>query len=61
MIVRVESCWGGGDRFYFRLTLPDGRREIVTGDRWSRKLATIALDLLELHAIPRRSVRFSHR
>jgi len=62
MRVKVESCWGGGDRFYFRLILPDGSREHVPGERWCRKVASDALDVLEnVYGYARGRVRFGHR
>jgi len=60
MTVKVEACWGGGDNFYFRLTLPNGTREFVSGDTWNRSKASAARDLLEnVYHIPRRNVRFA--
>lgn len=66
MKVKVEGCWSGGEKFSFRLTFKDrwGRwhREGVSGQDWTRKIASEALDILEsLYNIPRRTVRFSHR
>ena len=46
MKVFVEMEWTGGDRYYFRLTLPDGRNYRVSGDDWNRKTASAARDLL---------------
>lgn len=62
MNVEVERCWGGNNRCYFRLTLPDGSRETVTGGSWwTRATATEALNLLEvLYGVQRRGVRFVH-
>ena len=62
MRIKVESCWNGGDRHYFRLTLPNGDRESITGYTWTRSTATEALDLLEsLYGYIRRSIRFDVR
>lgn len=46
MIIKVEACWGGHNS-YFRINLPDGRRERVSGDNWDRSTAKETLDLLE--------------
>lgn len=60
MKVRVEHCWGG-NRSYFRLTLPNGERELLRGDTWTRKIASEALDIAErLYGANRNSVRFIH-
>jgi hypothetical protein len=62
MRIRVESCWNGGKSLYFRLTLPDGSRETVGGERWTRSVASEALDLLEaLYHLKRRSIRLDVR
>lgn len=64
MKVKVEACWAGGERHYFRLTLPDGRREQVTPaspQHWDRAVATEALDILEnVYHLDRSKVRFDH-
>ena len=60
-IIRVERCWNGGTRFSFRLTMPDGSRESVTGEEWTRKVAGEALNIAEhVYGYDRRNVRFSH-
>jgi hypothetical protein len=62
MRVHVEACWGGGSIHYFRLTLPDGRRERVRGERWDRATAATARDILQhLYHIKRHSIRFRVR
>lgn len=62
MIVKVERCWGGGEKLYFRLTMPCGSRESVIGEVWDRKTASEALDIVEkLYGANRRSVRFKHK
>lgn len=60
MIVKVESCWGGGDR-YQRLTLPDGLRLTIQKEDWNRKAASEALDLIgvERPRVLRKSIRFN--
>lgn len=61
MVVRVERCWGGGDKYYFRLTMPNGSRECISGEKWTRAVASEALDLLEgVYHLPRRNIRFYH-
>lgn len=60
--IKVESCWGGGERFSFRLTFPDGSRESISGDTWTRKTASQALDIAEhVYGYDRRNVRFEVR
>jgi hypothetical protein len=60
MTVKVESTWGSHEGF--RLTMPNGDRETLRGFRWTRKLATQALDLLEhVYGFQRSSVRFDVR
>ena len=62
MIIKVESCWGGNNHYTFRLTTPDGSREYVRGDEWSRKLASEALDIFEkVYGLSRRKIRFDVR
>ena len=46
MRVSVELEWAGGDKYYFRLTLPDGRRYRVRGEVWNREASSAARDLL---------------
>lgn len=64
MIVNVEACWPGHGVTSFRLRwtyrgIPACER--VSGERWTRKVATEALDLLEqVYKLPRRSIRFRH-
>ena len=60
MQVTVEATWSGGERYGFRLTLPDGRRANLRGDTWNLKTASEALDLLcvEFRGIPRSQIRF---
>jgi len=62
MKVKAEmTC--GGSVFRFRLTLPDGRRTVLRvdeGEGWSRRVATRALNLLQIEfpELARRSIRF---
>ena len=58
MTIHVESCWGGVNRLYFRLSW-GGHRATINGEVWSRSLASQALDLLEhCYGLTRRNVRF---
>lgn len=62
MRVQVESCWSGGDRYYFRCTLPDGTRILLghntDGDPWCREYAAQLRDVLERErGVNRNSVR----
>lgn len=60
MRIRVDACWAG-TRCYFRLTLPDGSRECLRGEYWSRALSSEALDKLEaLYGLRRSAIRFVH-
>jgi hypothetical protein len=60
MIVKVEACWNGNNHYTFRLTMPDGSREYVTGLEWTRTLASNALTMLEnVYGYNRRRIRFS--
>lgn len=62
MVVKVERCWAGGEKYYFLLTIPpNGSRERISGEKWTRETATEALDLLEkVYHFPRRNIRFYH-
>ena len=61
MKIKVESCWSGGDKFSFRLTLPNGQWESVQGEVWDKQLASEALDLLEsVYGLDRKNIRFDH-
>lgn len=60
MIIKVEQCFNGHE-LYFRLTLPDGKRQSIMGDKWVRETSTIALDILErVYGLTRRNIRFIH-
>jgi hypothetical protein len=68
MKIKVEACWGGGQRHFFRVTLPksagfrNDAHEFVSGDAWNRATAKEALDLLQnVYHIPRHNVRFDVR
>ena len=60
MKVKVTSCWG--NKYYYSLDFTlFGRiiRERVNAEKWDRKAATEALDILQLHGIRRQNVRFA--
>ncbi len=63
MKVKIQACWAGGDKFYWRALLCGGLRIIpeIPG-RWTRRDATRMLDLLavEVPAVPRSRIRFVH-
>lgn len=59
IVVQVEQCWAGGDKYHFRLSAPDGRRVRLGGEKWNRSKASEALDLIEIEfGVCRRNVRF---
>lgn len=59
MKIKVESCWTTGEKFNYRLTLPNGHRVLVPahGGDWCAKKA---LDALEELGFERRTIRFTH-
>jgi len=68
MKIKVESCWNGGSKFYFRLSWSDGSKNFLEGitlDRgtqWDRRYAIQALNLLEnVYGLERKRIRFEHR
>lgn len=64
MRIRVEGCCGGHERYYYRFTVlspgwAQGKREFVRGIRWTRKIASEALDIFEnCYHMSRSSIRF---
>ena len=59
MTIKVEACYGGNDHYTFRLTMPDGSRESIRGVKWTRKLASEALDIMvNVYGYNRRRIRF---
>lgn len=62
MKIKVENCWTGGEKFNFRLTLPNGSRVLVPalGGQWHRGVAKRALDVLEGLGFKRRTIQFTH-
>jgi len=62
IVVVVESTWGGGDRYGFRLTLPNGAREQIMAFKWRRAQSIEALNLLEhVYGYRRSDIRFDIR
>jgi len=61
MKIKVENCWSGNNNYYFRLTMPDGKRETIKSDSWDRITASRALDLLSsVYGFKRANIRFIH-
>jgi len=66
MKVTLSLCWGGGEKYCYRLEWRDkstGKifREYVSGDTWKRAQATEAKDLLQsVYGIARETIRFTH-
>lgn len=59
MRIQVQPEFAGSLRF--RLTTPDGKREYVRGEKWTRKLASEALDLYQyVYKFKRKNIRFVH-
>ena len=59
MVVKVQFCHCGGDKFVFRALLCGGL--LVRAEKWSRKVATEMLDLIETETgHGRKSIRFKH-
>lgn len=60
-IVRVQYCWDGGEKFFFRALICGGLRVHAPAGKWTRKVASEMLDLLEVEAgLDRKKVRFVH-
>jgi hypothetical protein len=61
MKVKIERCFAGGN-FYFRLVLPNGQRERINEENWTRKVSSEALDLLEsVYGFQRNKIKFIHQ
>lgn len=59
MTVKVQFCWCGGDKYVFRALLCGGL--LVRAEKWSRKVASEMLDLIEVETgLCRKSIRFKH-
>lgn len=57
MIFKVSANYSGNNRFSFRIE-GHGERFNVTGENWTRQLATRALNYLELIGFNRKNIRF---
>jgi hypothetical protein len=57
MTIQVQAVFGGSLRH--QITMRDGSREYIRTERWDRKAATEALDLLEyVYHFKRQNIRF---
>ena len=65
MIVKVEGCWSGHNRYNWRLSHPKFPRVIITTEgigRWTRADAVNAKDSLARGwGVKRENIRFNHR
>ncbi len=62
MKVKVQRCWGGNARYYYRALIAGGLLvRIGEGEWWNRSVASRMLDLIEAESgHPRHLVRFVH-
>lgn len=62
MKVRVQMCYCGNDKFVVRALVCGGLRVLAPDGKWTRKVATDLLDILETHfpLVSRRNIRFTH-
>lgn len=66
MKIKVEACWHGGERYSFRLHVPNlgfhqPHQYISAPDgHWTREVASAALTVLETAGVRRQNVRFRH-
>ncbi len=63
MRIRVQRCWAGNSKHYYRALVCGGLRIAVEeGETWNRSVASRMLDLLavEIPVVPRQSIRFLH-
>ena len=62
MRVKVQRCWGGSDRYYYRALICGGLLvRVADGEYWDRSVASRMLDLIEAESgHPRHLVRFVH-
>ena len=58
MKVMVEHCYAGGEKFYFRLTPPNKRLILLSGESWNKKIASVAKDELCRMGMKRENIRF---
>jgi hypothetical protein len=61
MQVKVEHCCAGGETFYFRITPPNKRLILVSGQTWTRAIATYAKNELVRMGMKRENIRFLMR
>ena len=48
MRVKVQRCWGGSDRYYYRALICGGLLvRVADGEYWNRRVASRMLDLIE--------------
>ena len=61
MKVKVQFCWAGGDRYYFRALICGGLRIRTETSTWTRRHAKEMLDLICAESsLNRSSIRFIH-
>ena len=61
MVVKVQTCWKGGDKFCFRALICGGLLLRTKDCKWDRRVASEMLDLIEIETgLPRQSIRFKH-
>lgn len=62
MKVRIQHCWGGGEKYYFRALVCGGLLlRVSEGEQWSRSIAKRMLDLIAIETgLSRASIRFIH-
>ena len=62
MRLKIDMCWCGGDKFIARANVCGGLRVSAPDGKWTRKVATQMLDLLEVEipSVGRRNFRFVH-
>lgn len=59
ILIKVERIWPG-DRW--QLQTPEGKREIIRAEKWTRAQSREALDLFEnVYNYPRKKIRFDVR
>ncbi len=47
MNVKVQRCWAGGNKYYYRALICGGLRvRVEEGEHWNRKIASRMLDLI---------------
>lgn len=63
MNVKVQRCWAGGNKYYYRALICGGLRvRVEEGEHWNRKIASRMLDLISTETgLKRSSIRFCHK